>query len=134
MGYYTRFSDEIRIEPPLTWAEFKDSPWLSDQYGGVTFRIDVEITEEDTDEGTVTVTRKTATAIVPVTTEETKFYGIVDDVESIVKTFPDRTYTGYISAEGEDSGDIWRIAVKDGHAVKVTPRIVWPDEEPGGAS
>ena len=74
MGYYTRVTGELRIEPPLTWAEFKDSPFLQ---GGP---------NDDTD---YNVCLKT--------TEET-----VDT----------------------DDGQL----VRDGRAVKIEPRIVWPDE------
>ena len=130
MGYLTSFSGEIRIDPPLSWGEVKGSPWLSARYGDVMVRLVVEEVTEETDEGTSVFTRKTVDAITPANEDEPyKGYKIVTQVQNIVDAYPDRTYSGYISAGGENAGDLWRLAVKNGRAVKVEPRIVWPDED-----
>jgi hypothetical protein len=44
-------------------------------------------------------------------------------------------FTGRLDCAGEETGDLWRLEVHDRQAVKVTPRIVWPDgsEEPSRA-
>jgi hypothetical protein len=129
MGYYTRFEGEIIIDPPLAWGEVKDSPWLSDEHGDVVLLLAEETVTEDTDEGTSVFTRKTGAAVVPVTDDSYKGYDIVRHLQQIVDAFPGHIFTGYISAEGEEAGDLWRLAVKDGRAVKIKPRIVWPEDE-----
>lgn len=132
MGYYTTYSGEIRIVPPLTWAEAKDSPWLSVDHGDLMLLLEENAETVETDHGTDTFTRKSVTAVVPITDDSYKGYQIEDHLQQIVQAFPGHEFTGYISAEGEDAGDLWRLAVMDGKAVKVKPRIVWPDGTEGG--
>lgn len=120
MGYYTRFDGEISIVPPLTWAEIKRGPGLQD----IRLRT-IEDTQE-TDEGRIT--RVTADAVIPLMEDSYKGYSIVEELQALVDAHGKRhAFTGYISAEGEEAGDLWRLAVKDGRAVKVEPRIVWPE-------
>lgn len=122
MGYYTRFSGEIAILPPLTWTEIKNGPDLQDLH----LRIDEDV--EETSVGRII--RVMADAVVPVQEDSYKGYGIVEELQALVNAHKSlHHFVGYISAEGEDAGDLWRLAVKDGKAVKVKPRIVWPDEE-----
>jgi hypothetical protein len=128
MGYYTTYTGQITIEPALSWAEFKDSPWIGDDHGAVKLDVRQEETSRETDEGTITVTLKTAVAIVPISEDSYKGYSIIEDVQKIVDAFPGHSWIGYISAEGEEAGDLWRLAVRDGSAVQVKPRIVWPED------
>ena len=37
-------------------------------------------------------------------------------------------FTGYLECQGEETGDLWRVYVRNGQAVRVDPKIVWPDE------
>lgn len=127
MGYYTRFSGEVRIVPPLTWAEVKDSPWLSPEEGDLMLRLDVE-EEPGTDGSAVTRTRRTAGAIVPIREDAYRGYHADDHLQEIVEAFPGHEFTGHISAEGEEAGDLWRLAVRDGKAVRDEPRILWPGD------
>lgn len=130
MGYYTRVDGEIRIEPPLTWAEIKTNTLLPETEGGrseydVRLRIDEETV--DTDEGQMI--RKTCSALVPAWAESFKAYHLVEHVQLMIDAFPAHTFTGRLECEGEEGGDLWRVIVRDGRAEKVTPRIVWPDDE-----
>lgn len=130
MGYYTRVTGEISIEPPLTWQEFKDSPFLpggSNDNGNfdVSLRTDEETV--DTDEGQLV--RKTASVVVPRWDDSFKAYHLIEHVQAVIDAFPGRTFTGRLECEGEDNTDMWRVVVRDGRAVKVEPRIVWPDED-----
>lgn len=130
MGYYTTFTGEITIVPPLTWAEIKRGPGLED----LRLRTVEETTE--TDEGRVT--RVTADAVVPITEDSYKGYRIVEELQALVNAHKAHRFVGYISAEGEDAGDMWRltVAAKDRKAVRVKPRIVWPEmptTQDGGA-
>ena len=131
MGYYTSVTGELRIEPPLTWAEFKDSPFNGssiDAWDGLK-EVRLRIAEEhvDTDEGSLI--RKTATALIPESEDSRKYYHLVEHVQQAIDSFPGHTFTGRLDCEGEDNGDLWRVVIRDGRAEKVTPRIVWPDED-----
>lgn len=127
MGYNTRYTGAIGIEPPLTWAEIKDSPYLpetaEDTWPDVKLRVIEQTTE--TDEGTLT--RRYADAIVPVTDESYKGYEIIATVQKIIDAHPGHTFSGRFDCEGEEAGDLWRLVVRDGRATKVEPQIIWPE-------
>lgn len=124
MGYNTSVSGEIRIEPPLTWREFKDSPFAGHDKD-VTLHVEAETA--DTDSGPLM--RKTAVALVPTWEDSYRAYHLVEHVQEAIDSFPGHTFTGRLECEGEENTDIWRVIVRDGRAVKVEPRIVWPDED-----
>lgn len=130
MGYYTSVEGEITITPPLAWSEFKDSPFNSaslDTFDGmknIKLRIDEETVE--TDEGHLV--RRTATALVPAWGESAKYYYLVDHVQAAIDAFPGHTFTGRLECSGEDAGDLWRVVIRGGRAVKVQPQLIWPDE------
>lgn len=125
MGYNTSVSGEIRIEPPLTWAEIKDSPFLASYGLDVTLRVEEETV--DTPDGTLT--RRTATALIPSWEDSYKAYHLVEHVQRAIDAFPHRRFTGRLECEGEENTDLWRVIIRDGRAVRVEPRIVWPDED-----
>ncbi|MFF7096401.1 DUF6205 family protein [Streptomyces rubradiris] len=124
MGYNTSVDGEIRIEPPLTWREIKDSQFAGN---GLDVKLRIEVETVDTDEGPLM--RKTAPALVPSWENKYKAYNLVAHVQQAIDTFPGHTFTGRLNCEGEENGDLWRVVIRDGRAVKVTPRIVWPDED-----
>ncbi|MFD5814362.1 DUF6205 family protein [Streptomyces sp. NPDC127038] len=130
MGYYTRVDGEIRIEPPLTWAEIKNNPLLPETSAGrAEYDVRLKIDEEtvDTDDGQLV--RKTCSALVPAWDDSFKAYHLVDHVQHMIDAFPGHTFSGRLDCEGEEAGDLWRVVVRNGRAVKVTPSILWPDEE-----
>ncbi len=130
MGYYTTVTGELRIEPPLTWGEIKDNPFLPDTPAGLAeYDVRLRIDEETVDTADGQLTRKTCAAIEPRWDDSFKAYHLVEHVQTLIDAFPDRTFTGRLECEGEDTGDLWRVIVRDGRAVKIEPRIVWPDDE-----
>lgn len=132
MGYITNFTGQLDIEPPIAWPDVKDSANLPDRAGdkGLDLKFVLDEQTVDTDEGVFV--RRTAVAVEPTWEDEMRGYEIVAQLQRLVDTFPGHTFVGYISAEGEESGDLWRLQVVDGVATKVHPRITWPDgtEEP----
>jgi hypothetical protein len=130
MGYHTTVDGEIRIEPPLTWAEFKTSPF----YGfdscerDVRLKVDEEIV--DTDEGQLI--RRTAAALEGAWEGGFKAYHLMEHVQEAIDSFPGHTFTGRLDCEGEEATDVWRVVIRDGVAVKVEPSIVWPDDPEAG--
>lgn len=126
MGYITRFTGELTITPPLTWAEIRDSPFSPDRFedNRLDVKVRVEESEADTDDGLVI--RRPGVALVPAYDDEMRGYDIVEHVQRFIDTYPQHTLSGRFDCEGEETGDLWRLEVHDGRAVKVTPRIVWP--------
>lgn len=127
MGYLTKVSGQIEISPPITWGELRKSNWpINDRYAR-NVRLVIEETEVDTDDGTMI--RRVATAIAPMILDEPyKAYEIDDHINEIADTFgKGREFSGYLSGEGEEPGDLWRLYIRDGAAVRVTPEIVWPE-------
>lgn len=127
MGYNTHVTGAIRIEPPLTWGEFKSSPFDGRDLD-IKLRIDEETVE--TDDGHLT--RKTASALIPSWEESYKAYHLVEHVQRAIDSFPGHGFAGRLECEGEEAGDIWRVVIRDGRAVEVRPRIVWPDDAEAG--
>ncbi|WP_084963337.1 DUF6205 family protein [Thermoactinospora rubra] len=129
MGYVSYLSGEIIIEPPIPWRELQHSPFVRTperkEWERLTWLRVVEETKE-TDEGTLT--RREAVAIRPSQADELRAHSLVTDVQAIVDAHgAGRTFTGFILVRGEESPDIWRVAIENGRAVEVRPRIVWPD-------
>ena len=127
MGYTTTVNGEIDITPPLSWQEIKASPFApNDTHGDYNVRLRIDETSIDTDDGTLL--RRSAPALVPAWEEAFKAYHLVEHVQTAIDAFPGHLFSGRLECEGEDTGDLWRVVVRDGRAVKVEPRIVWPDE------
>jgi hypothetical protein len=129
MGYNTEVGGELTITPPLTWNEFKDSTFHvpTDAYADLDVKLAVTEETVDTDEGPLL--RKTATALVPAWCAPFKAYHLLEHVQQAIDAFPGHTFSGHFGCSGEEAGDLWRVVVRDGRAVKVEPRIVWPDED-----
>lgn len=126
MGYYTRVSGEIQIDPPITWGELTGSPFLEDSSEWRQVRLAVDIERIETDEGTLT--KRSASRIVPSGEDSYKCYEIEDHLRTLVKEFGNgRDFTGRLDGEGEENGDMWRMRV-DGdlkvEMIKVEP--AWP--------
>lgn len=134
MGYTTHVRGEFTIEPPLTWNEIKDSPFEPVGRGqycalDIDLALRVEETSVDTDEGTLV--RRTGTALVMRQIDEYRARDLVEQVQRCLGLFPGHTFTGRLECEGEENTDLWRVIVRDGRAVRIEPRIVWPDEDGG---
>lgn len=129
MGYTTHVTGEFAIEPPLTWNEFKDSEFAPHNITGWTTSLTLRISEDsvDTDEGPLL--KRTATALVMREIDEYRERGLVAEVQKAIDSFPGHTFTGRLDCEGEENTDLWRVVIRDGRAVRVEPRIVWPDED-----
>lgn len=122
MGYRARFSGEVTITPSLTWAEIGRTARQDLRDLRIRFHEDVT----DTDTGQVKVI--TGVAVKPGTTEGAG-YDMVAELQSLVDAYgKSHRFTGRIEATGEE-GDQWRLLVRDGKAVQVYPRVVWPDDQ-----
>lgn len=132
MGYTTHVTGEFAINPPLTYSEFKDSKFAPDNVeNSYTPSLILRVHEQMVEKDDGVFLRRTATALVMREIDEYRERGLVDEVQSAIDAFPGHTFTGRLDCEGDENTDIWRVIIRDGRAVKVTPRIVWPDEDGG---
>jgi hypothetical protein len=130
MSYTTHVTGKFAITPPLTWPEFKNSPFAPDNIArGYNRSLILRVSEETVDTNNGPLLRRTATALVMREIDEYREHGLVAEVQEAVDAFPGHAFTGRLECEGEENTDIWRVVVRNGRAVKVEPRIVWPDEE-----
>lgn len=136
MGYRTRVEGEFQISPTLTWGEISASPFVRGKpvdggifytARGVDLKLMVDEQEKTTDEG-VTFIRSASRLVMP-HVDEYKAYDLVEQVQKVLDMFPDHTFSGKLECEGEDNTDIWRVEISGGRAVRVEPKIMWPNEQ-----
>jgi enoyl reductase-like protein len=133
MGYISDLSGEICINEDLKFEDHrklmkaKVAKTLDGQVpGDYDVYVDYEQAFEDAKD--YTIVRFVAAEIRPYYSSM-KAYTIMEDVQRIVDLLgPGYTYSGAIEVDGEESGDLWRIYVRNGKAEAVRPQIVWPDE------
>ncbi|WP_329330782.1 hypothetical protein OIU81_03090 [Streptomyces sp. NBC_01454] len=118
MGYESRWSGEVRIDPPLTWAEIKNSPVA---FQDLKLRLDETV--EDTATGQVRTV--TAAAIVPLTTEAYNGYEIEEELTAFAEVHSaTHTVAGRIQARSPD-GDLWAYSVDGPSVTRIEPATVW---------
>lgn len=126
MGYYSRLSGRIKIDPPLSWSEIVNTGFDPDtaRAGLMAVMIDVDVTVADADDGILTTKR--GIAIVPTQETDGKFYDWELKMVALCENpvFANRILTGHIIRAGEDRGDVQRI---DGRGNSETVRMTWPD-------
>lgn len=132
MGYRTDARGQISISPPIPWGEIKDSPFLPGNARAraterdIMFRIDSE--EVETAEGTLT--RRAAVAMEQSWGDDSRNYNIVAHLQEAIDRYgKNHTFTGRFDMSGEESGDVWRVCIRNGKAVRVDPVVTWPDDE-----
>jgi hypothetical protein len=125
MGYDIRISGEILIDPPapadeILAAGFPEPGTYGDK--------DVAVKVEDVPVyGVPDAYRRLAVAIVPCMSTYTAYNAVAHIQEIVDRWGEGRTFTGRFDCSDPQTGDLWRLEVHNGRAVKVTPRIVWPD-------
>lgn len=120
MSYDVTTTGQITITPPLTWREIQASPLYSTN----SYDNDLVITEHvvGVDDGPLTV--KTAAAI-----DTRNTWQLADRINAAITAAPGHTWTGHITCQGEEVGDLWRIAIIDGCAGEIRPIITWPGQD-----
>ncbi|MZF56897.1 hypothetical protein GTX53_24215 [Streptomyces sp. SID5594] len=144
MGYRTNVTGEFAITPPLTWGEIKNGPFTTAMALGKAVRLymasahdydlALRVNEESVETTEGTLVRRTAAALVMREIDDYRERNLVEQVQEIIDAFPGHTFTGRLDCEGEENTDLWRVVVREGRALRVEPRIVWPDDEDGGRS
>lgn len=129
VGYESRLAGELTIDPPLKWAEFKDSPHRGSElarqnHKGVQLVDRSEAVE--TEDGTLM--RQYADSVAFAWGFPVKLYDIVDEIQALIDTYPDHEFTGELRGTGTDFGDIWLLRVNaDRKVERILPTITWPD-------
>ncbi|MFG2210982.1 DUF6205 family protein [Streptomyces sp. NPDC048638] len=55
-----------------------------------------------------------------------------DDVQELIDAFPGHEFRGRFQCMGDGHwDDMWGVVVIDGCARRVTPQVIWPDDEAG---
>jgi hypothetical protein len=131
VSYTASVNGVFTIEPPLTWAEIRDSkfhltnkPQARDEPGIV---LDVERSEEETDTGISTIF--TAKFAVP-WRESFDCRNLEEDARGLVSEMAEigRSVRGMmVVTSTEWAGDIWRVVIDDEGVRKEDARFVWPD-------
>lgn len=132
MGYVVSITGEIDIVPPIPWGKIKDSPFRPEEArkaGGKDVKFRIEAYNRETDEGTLTV--RSATALLSTWADDARGQYLVEHVQEAIDAFPGHEFIGRLDCAGERPGDLWRVEIHGRRAVRVTPRIVWPDGSEG---
>lgn len=136
MGYYSRASGKLQLDPPITYKELVDAGYdvdnppyghnelpLKDGWQELYFYLRRDVRVKD--EGRLEVI--TTSEVLP-TDESQKMYGIYDSVKRLVSDFGGtHRITGAITIYGEEEGDISRIRIVDNEVIDERPKLLWPD-------
>ncbi|MFD8078165.1 DUF6205 family protein [Streptomyces sp. NPDC059718] len=126
MSNSTRVTGRFTIDPPLSWAEINGSPFASDNRRDSDLQLVIDEETVDTADGTLL--RRTSAALVMREIDEYRADKLLAQVQKAVDDFPGHEWAGRLDCQGEYGPDMWRVYVRDGQAVRVEPRIVWPDD------
>lgn len=124
MGYASHWTGEVRIEPPLSWAEIRSvrSPGLQD----VKLRLNEHT--ENTLTGQIRIIH--AVAVEPATRDAFNGYSIHEELQALVDVHRSHEFTGAIEARPEDPGGTpWRYIIRDRRVVRQVPQTAWQDED-----
>lgn len=126
MSYTTHVRGEFAITPPLTWNEFKDSPFAEDHWSASDLVLRIDEESVDTEDGPLL--RRTASVLAMREIDEYNSRNLLAQVQKAIDSFPGHAFTGRLECEGEENTDLWRVVIRNGRAVKVEPQIVWPED------
>lgn len=124
MGYVSHWTGEVRIEPPLSWAEIRAvrSPGLQD--------VKLDLHEEIEDTPTGQIRTVTAVAVHPATSGAFNGYSIYEELQALMDVHKAHEFTGAIEARPLDPGGTpWRYVIRDRRVVRQVPQTVWQDED-----
>lgn len=129
MSYTGSVNGHFQIEPPLKWAEIKDSRFYledKDMSFETAVVLAVDRDDKETDDGVSIIF--TSSAAVP-WRESFDCRGLERDTKALAKDLAEtgRTLRGVMTVSGDWATDVWRV-VADGDGVrKEEARFTWPD-------
>lgn len=130
-----QITGRIRIDPPITWPELAGKTWATEGYRHPSgywsdAKVQVQHHDVDTDQGVMSI--RHGVAIVPAG-GETSAATVTESVGRIVEEFgttPDgtpRTFVGWLHVIWGEGEAVYRVVVRDGRAVEVSPQVIWPE-------
>lgn len=125
MGYYTRLTGELKLDPMLNPIQVQSIKPASEY---PIFEIKTVEDEVETSEaGWVDV--DLGSGIGAVMADEIKAYRAAEELQHLVDQIPDDiSISGMIRGEGEDAGDVRRYFVDENRrVVEEEARLLWPD-------
>lgn len=140
MGYPSTAKGSIIIEPPLTAKELREHPelttcprdvggkkadrWEQVRDAAILIHKHLEITDDGE------LVRISGREIVACGTDGEGYSRahLVRDLNEIVSTFPERTYTGKIILTYKDDGSQEAYLVRDGFTMVLEPILTWPPD------
>jgi hypothetical protein len=128
---YLTATGQFRIDPPLTWAEFKDSPYRPEnERSEPDVLFEIETTEIDSPDGMMLLHR--AVAVRPYSDRPFAYHrGLIPTMQALVNEHATHTFTGHFQCQETSDytvGDLYRIVVRSGVVVTVKPEITWPED------
>lgn len=130
---YTTATGEFRIDPPLTWTEFKNSPYHPEKAPSEPeVLLDIETTEVDSPDGIMLLHH--AVTVRPYSPGRPFAYH--HDLAQAMQYLLDihgetHTFTGYFECResaNETPGDHYRIVIRNGSAARIEPATTWPED------
>lgn len=130
---YTTATGQFRIEPPLTWAEFKDSPYRPEHaMSEPDVLLEVETNEIDGPDGAMLLHR--AIAVRPYSPGRPFAYH--GDLTATLQALLDEhgtahRFSGFFECRDvvdDMPGDPFRLIARNGRAARVEPVITWPGD------
>jgi hypothetical protein len=130
---FTTAIGEFRIDPPLTYAEFKDSPYRPEKEPAEPeVLFNVETTEVDGPDGVMLLRR--AVTVRPYSPGRPFAYhhDLVQALQYLLDVHGEtHTFTGYFECResaNDVPGDWWRLVVRGREAVRIEPTVAWSED------
>lgn len=128
MGYRSTVRGAITITPPLTFEEYRESPFVENRgkHEFRCFQLHMEWahgTEAPQSGGPGIIATELRGH-----EDEYKCYDADAHLAEFVNTFKERhTFGGYLIRSGEEQGDLERYTVEDEEVITEHARLVWSD-------
>lgn len=130
MGYGSTLRGEILIHPPLTWEEYKDTPFIPNPHAtSYTFLRVERATPVD---GAPKPPKEGGPEFVAVALrgieDQWSMYTLEEELVRFVAAFKyGHTFSGHLIRSGKEQGDVERFTIVNGELVSEQAELRWPD-------
>lgn len=124
MGYLSSAKGYISVTPGILEQQVEETPYC--RHGDTTLEVTGVVSP-------INPNLVNPSLIIPRYDDKFKAYDTIEELNGIVDRWGEgRVFSGYIEIQGEGDGigdiDLYRLAVKDGKVVEITPKLVWPED------
>jgi hypothetical protein len=130
MGYHSRTHGAITITPPLTWDEYKNSPFRDNrhnEYRDVILHMERATWTRDAPEPPQEGGPEIVATELRGHEDEYKCYHMEEHLNEFIAAFPGRAYDGHLIRIGEGQGDLERYTIENEELIVEKARLVWSD-------